>query len=526
MINKMGSQNQNFHKWIIFPVLIAVLLSLGFSLDSQAQEGHFSDELFDQSLSDLRSTMEKVRQSNDAFKENNRFLLKEIDALKAEIIVAQDEPAQEEDVLGFSSATSSLQSEENALYESRIKNLSSRLSRFMEDKVRLEKKIKGYHTDNEFSQKRIDEINKEIGQTASVIDDHKSAVAQNSPDVDVIFLKISACNNRVDALKKQLASSKSPQHKDGAESSPPEKIFWTLSAEFSSAKEELARLRGEKKLMLSEIEASAYPGRTSDHLLRQKILDLRVYRNQLRKALSDLQNATIAVKPDTLKDLSGILRAFEQKRNLLKREMDLLVGQKVSVRPSRKTRDLVALRSRLSGENKRLEVAIAKAQKKLARKNPGSAGTVNSQDSQLRNKISQSAERLRDLRQQIEALQGFSSFAKMNEALLGQVESLEKDLAGLRNSNRGKDVSVEKGPGAALGNDLVKEEISQLKSRRDALLQAVENIENKYPQTDIVLKDSDLPEVQLNEYLGTLTIENTALQQKLLTFQMRQDKQR
>ena len=65
---------------------------------------------------------------------------------------------------------------------------------------------------------------------------------------------------------------------------------------------------------------------------------------------------------------------------------------------------------------------------------------------------------------------------------------------------------------------------ADLEALRVVLAKSVEEIYTKYNMKELPPEDLASKETQLKEYFETLQLENSALQQKLLTLQMRQDK--
>ncbi len=529
MTSKSSLHKQNYYLSLVLLATAMIFFLPGLILNSQAKEGYSADELFDNSLEDLRATMEKARRNNEAFRENNRLLNKEVEHLKEQMSVLETQKAtvqQQQGDLSVFSDTTALSEKEKSLYQTRIKNFSSRRSRFEDDKARLEKKIKAYADYNQNAQSRIDQLNKEIEKIAVAADEKKVAVDENGQNFDELKQKIRSSDKRISALKEQLASQKRFSQQNRGVGQQSAKTFSALSPEVSSAEEKLAHLLAEKKFMAREVDAAGSLSIAPESTLSLQIADLENYRNQLKKALGDLQKAVATVRSDNNKGLSSILKEFQQQQVLLKKKMDILTyGKSIAKSPKiNKSTDklLVARKTRLLSQKNQLEIKIAKAQKELDRKTMPAGAALSAKDLELKKNISQSSARLRDLQEQLNALRISSSEGRKNEELVSQVEELEKNLKDLRKKT--KDVTLDKDLPLSLSDQSLKDDIAQLESRRLVLAQTVKTIEQKYSHAGVAAQEPADKEAQLNEYLATLTLENTALQERLLILQMRKDK--
>ncbi len=525
MRNKLFLQNDYLG---FLPAVLAtgvVFYSFVFIADSQAKSSFTADELFDKSVADLRATMEKARTSNETFQENNRLLQKEVDSLNQELTDASSKKDDIQNQASSSSSVVTLSEQEKALYEARGKNLSSRLSRFKDDQSYLKKKIKYFQEDNLDASKQIASLEEEISQLQLKTSEEKSQVAviEDSDGPKDIALEMADSAKRISALEKKMAVQKKILQEKTSVKEPLEEIYSRLSAQFSQAEEQLLRLKAEKKLMPQEVDAASRDFSLREDTLRQEIADLKDYRDRLKESLADLQKAAAVVRTAKKKDASGILKELQQQQALLKKKMGLL--EKVNLgHPSAKEQNtqLIERKERLAAVKNDLQLKILSAKKESEPANLLSSTDEVKNPAQLKNKIKESTARLGDLRKKINASQATLAMVQKNQELISQAETLEKKMQVLRNTpavSLQEDTVIETTETKAL-----KSQIEQLEARRVILAESLGTIHSKYQLSDISSKNSLAKEAQLKEYLATLTLENKALQEKLLTLQMRQDK--
>ncbi len=501
-----------------------VIFLLAFSSNACAKQSFSSDELFDKSLADLHSTMEKAKSGNEAFRENNRSLRKEVDRLEQAISDAQVQKSETQKEVSVFFDTQALEDKERALYEARVGNLSSRLARYEVEKTILQKKIKSFEDQNKEAQNQIAQLKEEIEKIQSSVGQNKSVSADNPLGQSSLAQKLESSINRIHALQAQLASQKKILQDNAGATSELEKFYADLTTEFSLGQEQLARLQAENKLVVRQADVVSAQPSVSESSLHDQISGLKDYRQQLKKSLSDLQKALSAVNSGNKMDLSVILKKFEQKHALLKENLALLEKKDIAfeTKPVTKKTDLLADKKRLETQRNALKVKIAGAKKEYEKRQMPAAGLSKS-DAELKNKIKQSSLRLRNLQAEINAFRKESSLEQKNQDLDNEAQKLEKDLQALRSKSTNIATQEEV---SSLNQDeqALRQEIDQLQSRRAILDDSVSTINSKYQVDDISAKDSMAKEVQLKEYLATLTLENSALQEKLLTLQMQQDK--
>lgn len=510
-------------------VIIGMIMSVFSAVTvGESKQPVVEDELLATSLGDLRATMEKARQSNASYSQQNRLLRQQIDQIQEAMDYFEAQKVVAEQNVGESVVDPDLEltlaDQEKALYEARVENFILRRERFKNEGLRLQKKIKLYDDENQSAQQNIAQLAKEIAQIESGLESqslsartHDQVPVDVSGDISDYVARRGVLENKLDLQRKILQSN-------DQQKAVLEKRQASLLAEISSDQEQLTRLQGEKKLIIAEVEASGLDlnqGQSDD---RQEIAQLQDYRNQLQASLADLKKASRMVNKKDNKSLEYILNDLKQQRVLLKQKLNILEDRAVEpVQSAKAANALIISKKRLLEAQKELQTKIIQAQKEYVVDNKSMAQGADVNIVKLNDKIDKSSARARHLQQQINGLRGTFSADNKNEELANQVETLEKNLQLLRRQS--KDI-------AAADDELIisqdggalQEEIKSLVSRRDILNESISAIDNKYQRSNLFPKGFGATEEQLKEYRLTLSLANAALQEKLLVLQMRQDK--
>ncbi len=518
--------------WVSFRfaiVTMGMILSL-FSvvIASESKQPVVEDELLATSLSDLRATMEKARQSNASYSQQNRLLRQQIDQIQEamDYFEAQKVSAKQDVVESIAGPDLelTLADQEKALYEARVENFILRRERFKNEGLRLQKKIKSYDDENQSAQQNISQLAKEIAQIESGLESqslsartHDQVSVDVSGDISDYVARRGVLENKLD-LQKEILQSNDQQK------AVLEKQQASLLAEISSDQEQLTRLQGEKKLIMREVEASGLDlnqGQSDD---RQEIAQLQDYRNQFKVALADLKKTARMVSEKDNKNLEYVLKNLNQQQVLLKQKLNILEDRAVEpVQSAKAANALIISKKRLLEAQKELQTKIIQAQKEYAADNKSISQGAGVNIVKLNDKIDKSSVRARQLQQQINGLRGTFSVDNKNEELANQVEILEKNLQLLRRQS--KDIAVADDVVTMSQDDgTLQEEIKGLVSRRDILSESINAIDHKYQRGNLFPKGFGATEEQLKEYWSTLSSANVALQEKLLVLQMRQDK--
>ncbi len=507
-------------------LFLTLSLCLALSAVAEARQTLSSDEVFDKSMMELRATMEKARSSNEAFRKQNHLLRKEAERLEQEVMDRDDQKTVDlTDPLVFNN-DAVLAEKEKALYEARIKNLSARLARFQGDKKHLQKKIKYYDDDNKNAQTETARLKKEIdGIQIPLRKETPAASVRDDPGSDNVTRESSDREIRIKEFQRRLDLQRKVFRENSNEKNKWEVAYSQLSSEWTSGQESLARMKDEQRLVSHEANTVNTKPMGNEDNLRQAIADLREYCFELTKGLNELKQAALAVKPISKSELQNILKKFQDEQLLLREELALskrgpTAKTPKSIKNAKSNAVLLARKRSLSAERSSLKSQIAQAQKVYEKKASPVISSGKS-DPVLKTKIAQSTARIKDLQTKITALRSRASPYQRSENLAEQVQVLEKQLQVLRNKPQ---VSEKEEMSSNPDLAALQKEIDQLQSRRDILADSVVTIQSKYPLGDISPKDVADKEAQLKEYWDTLKLENAALQEKLLTLQMRKDK--
>ncbi|MCB9757177.1 MAG: hypothetical protein H6753_01980 [Candidatus Omnitrophica bacterium] len=526
--------NQKRTKKICFSFCWAVV-SMGLILSlfsvaaaSESQQSVDGDELLAASLSDLRATMEKARQSNASYSQQNRLLRQQIDQIQEainyfetqKVVAGQDgvESVAGPDLEG------ALADQEKALYEARVENFMLRRERFKNEGLRLQKKIQSYDEENQIAQQNMAQLAKEIAQMESGLKDQSpSAKTQEQISADVSG-DISDYITRRGILEKNLALQREILQNNDQQKAVLEKQQASLLAEISSNQEQLTLLQGEKKLIIGEVEAAGSDLNQGQNNDRQAVVQLQDYRNQLNASIANLKKTARMVSEKDNRNLEYVLKNLKQQQVFLKQKLSILESRAIRpVQSAKAANALVISRKRLLEIQKDLQTKIKHAQKEYAadKQSITQGGGVNVVE--LNDKIDKSSKQVRHLQQQINELQRTPSADSKSQELAAQVETLEKNLQLLRRQS--KDIAAADDVVTISQDDgALEEEIKSLTARRDILSESISAIDNKYQRSNLFPKGFGATEEQLKEYRSTLSSTNAALQEKLLVLQMRQDK--
>ncbi|MCC6758042.1 MAG: hypothetical protein IT395_00245 [Candidatus Omnitrophica bacterium] len=476
---------------LLIPVLLCAVTAKGYAYDAKAT--YSADQLFDNSLQELREAMAKAKQSNEEFKDQNRSLKDQINELEEAVSAAGSDKIIVEAQADSPWSDEVLAQQEQKLYRARLENVAARLSRVSGQKERLENKVDLYAQENQETQQRIAALKKEVSDIQLALNTpQKTKDAKTDSKSLMLAKQLDAKKEQLKVLEKKLAMQKEALKAPLAQKEKYTSDSVALADQLEVSREKLARLQSAQK-MLGQPQGDMDRSASSDSMARRDVNDLQDSRDRLRASLNDLKKATASVKSPSTADLEKILKTYKEQQALLQKKMD-------GMQPGS---SLVARKENLMAEKKRLEGQIA-----LAR--TGSAAPEASSSD-----LEKSKQRLSELKIQMAAAKNSSPLQKRYEGLSGQVAVLQQDLQNLREH-----------PQEALKQDPqeVKAEIADLEARRMVLAKSVEEIYAKYNMKELPTEDLASKETQLKEYFETLRLENNALQQKLLTLQMRQDK--
>ena len=476
----------------ILPALLCACVTDSYAYEPRAM--YSTDQLFDNSLEELREAMRQAKQDNEEIKAQNRALKETVAELEESVVDNGGDTAAAEVPAADSLSDDALVAKEKKLYESRLENSSLRLSRVTGQKERLEKNINMYANENDETKQQIAALKKDVSDIELALNaSGKPQVAKSNSKSVSLTKQLAAKKEQISMLEKKLAMQKAAMKDKLAQKEKYASNNSALEEYLSSGKDELARVKSGERLLGRSAKV-----RTLDHsvekeaMARQDLSALQNYRDNLRESVADLKKASASVKSSQTDGLEKILKVYKDQQALLQLKME-------AVEPGS---SLAARKESLLSEQIRLEGQIAAAQKGVE---PGDAKAA----------LAASAVRVNGLKTKISGARNSSPLQKQNQDLSTQLAVLQQDLQNLRDNPQG---DFAKDP------QEVKLEIAQLEARRAALANSVQNIYEKFNLNELPTQDLAAKEGQLKEYFETLRLENTALQQKLLTLQMRQER--
>jgi len=486
-------------KLILLTALLSAATVNGYAYDARAM--YSADQLFDSSLQELREAMASAKQSNEELKAQNRELKEQVSELEGAVVDAGgDENVAPEAPMDNPLSDEVLSEKERKLYQSRLENLSFRVERVNAQKQRLEKNIALYAQENEKTKTQIAMVKKEVSDIQLALSaTQKPQIAKVDKKSPLLIKQLAAKKEKIGILEKKLAFQKASLKDKIALKEKYVSENAALEGLLFSGREELARLEGGQKLIGSSAKT---PGvsLSDEAMARREIGDLKNYRDHLRESVTDLKKASASVKSSQTGDLEKILKTYKEQQALLQKKMEAVEPGSLAL----------ARKQALEFQKSRLEDQIA-----LAQKSQGAAGVSLASASDARAKLNASAQHVAELKKQIANARNAFPLQKQYQDLSGQVAVLQQDLQTLKDNPQGD---------FAKNLQEVKTEIAQLEARRVVLASSVQNIYEKYNMKELPTQDLAAKDAQLKEYFQTLKLENTALQQKLLTLQMRQDK--
>jgi chromosome segregation ATPase len=489
-------------KLFLITALLFAATANSYAYDGRAT--YSADQMFDNSLQELRDAMAKAKESNDELKSENRVLKQEVANLENAVSDSGTEQVVEEssDEAAVENPLSdeAIADQEKRLYQSRLENLSLRLSRLGGQKKRLEKNVNLYAQENEKTRQQIAALKKDVSDIQLALSSpEKSQVVKSDKKSAPLLKQLAAKKDQIAILEKKLAFQKASMKDELALKEKYASENAALEELVASGRAELARVEGGRQL-LGRSQKSLNLSAENEAIARREVGDLENYRNHLRESVNDLKKASAAVKPSQTADLEKILKTYKEQQALLQKKMELM-------RPGS---SLLVRKESLMAEKSRLENQIAQAEKLAGASDVSKAG-----DSGDKSELSASLARVRDLKKKIADMRNASPLQKQYQNLSGELAVLQQDLQNLRDNPQGEFAKDPKE---------VKNEIAQLEARRIVLASSVQNIYEKYNMKELSAEDLAAKEAELKEYFETLRVENSALQEKLLTLQMRQDK--
>ena len=306
----------------------------------------------------------------------------------------------------------------------------------------------------------------------------------------------------------------------------------------------------------------SYGSLSSDELFEKSMAQLRATMEKARQGNEELKAKNRALQ-DSLDSLEQALDQAQSDKNELQKEAlkitdEATLQEKENSLSQQRLKNLAMDQSRLAEENQYFEEKI-KALVDDDQKAQGSIGALKeevsglasnlradqrqaphkkirenrsdadlkakiSEAGKLKNKLTKSQAAVQELQARVDALQQappvLSAPDPRLQKLSSQVTDLAKQLQQLRDEQKMLAGPVPP-PQEAIQ---LKEAIAQLGSRRAILADSLKAINGQYRSQDLSVQGLGTQEAQLKGYLDVLENENAALQEKLLTLQMQQDK--
>lgn len=506
----------------LFIVFVSACITAGAS-SSLAYGAYRSlpvDDMFEEQIAELQESIDQARQGNSELDEENENLRQEVEQLEQSILKVQEAQDNVEKAPAVEPKDfAALEEKENALYEQRYQNLLTRKSRLQEQNERQLERIKYFENDTAEAQKTVNQLKAEIQNLQPSVVSKTKKNKSNVPANSVLSSQIQDVAQNQKELQKQIAKEKGALDKVLTEQNQVAKTHASLQAELNTHQDKLKKLQGKVKLLDREVNAASSVSPVEVETLTQEVSDLENYSRELKANLARLKRTAASIQDNSIaeeKKLTAHIKSLEQQQDLLRQQLKITAPDAL---PPVALEELLNRKSKLVQEHKRLQEQVAGEQKKSAPKPP----VLKSSGKNFSAELAQSEARVKALQEKVNLAKN-SSLNNTNKNtqtryLESQAAGLEKQLQNLRESSA---VVVPKtGP-----EDItkLKESIKQLEAHKSILLNSLKQINSKYKTMDLTAKGLGAPENQLTEYLNMLSRENAALQQKLLTIQMQQDR--
>jgi len=513
--------------WCSFLVTGVILgLPVGSMAQSISRAGSV-DQLYEKHVGDLQESIEKAREGNSQIEAENVSLRDEIEMLEGELKGLQNGEAQTDAVEDEPRRVldyDALEAKENELYEQRYQNLLRRQSRLKELNERKSQNIHFFEADNEQSRELISQLKGDIGKLQSGIPgakQHKSKTAKKTGFVtSADSSNLKALRKNINELEKRIENEKILLAKTMKKTEPLYKKNIALQDSLTSDQNELKKLQGKVTLLDKEVHAASSKSPLANEELTDEIAELQNQREELREHLTNLKRTAASIKVGSEKQekqLTEHLQSLRQQQMLIKQRMKISSPNSIPPPDLAKRYDqLVSRKKSLTSEHARLveQIQNEQTQKDATSQKGASKGTSVSQE------LAQSQKRTQDLQKKIDAI-SIKPKAEGSAALVTQVNNLETKLKQLRADGDSPLPAQQTAEEVAAAKEAVK----QLESQRSIIRSSLNEINTKYKLDDLTIKGLGTQESELNEYLDVLSRENSALQEKLLTLQMYQDRQ-
>lgn len=525
---------------------LTALLGIGMSVAflagrvAHAANANFQSSMersFDQSIATLKKTIEKAREGNAEFVEENRKLKDQIKSLQEQLATTPSTVPVDQDSDQRLLSAAAIDEKESRLAQQKINYLRTQITRLEESAAKLQNRINSAGQQEDELRRVVLKLQDEI----AALETQKQQFADRLPDLDSVTaqsggsdLSLAQVQERVEALKKKLREEQSLWDKKSRSASQIQREHDELRQEFAALSEELDSARQQIGLMDREMDAavslSDEDGRLSRdiEMLRARAADLQDTVSAMRASLKESKS----FEANAARLLSQLEAQKKALRSMLTKSAPSQTRARVTdedVEQLREQKDMLLL------QQGQLKARIA--EQKSAGPSPvddakplrSSAGIA--ADPKLSQELQAIEVRTQVLRNQIQSAQEardvvdggrVSAQDRKTVELRNQVRLLESNLERLR--SQGQEISRQAPDLSNQDISKLKEDIAQLQSHRAILASSLKSIKNKYALPELTSPQIGTDETQLKEYLETLELENMSLQEKLLTIQMQTDK--